>query len=56
MEFLSQSIEKAIKDPKDPINYTKVMLGMFDAIHCLHKVAKYVHKDIKPDNFLIQDG
>ena len=32
------------------------MLGMFDAIQALHEVTKYVHKDIKPDNFRIKDG
>jgi hypothetical protein len=32
------------------------MLGMFDAIQSLHQIAKYVHKDIKPDNFRIQGG
>jgi serine/threonine protein kinase len=29
---------------------------MFDAIQKLHSEAKLVHKDIKPDNFRIQDG
>jgi serine/threonine protein kinase len=53
MEFINQSIEEAIKDPKDPTNNTKAMLGMFDAIQTLHEVTKYVHKDIKPDNFRI---
>ena len=31
------------------------MLQMFDAIYLLHSKAKLVHKDIKPDNFRVQD-
>lgn len=56
MEFINKSIEEAIKDPSDSTNITKALLGMFDAIQALHEVTKYVHKDIKPDNFRIQDG
>lgn len=29
---------------------------MFDAIENLHKLAKVVHRDLKPDNFRMQDG
>jgi serine/threonine protein kinase len=29
---------------------------MFDAIETLHKLAKVVHRDIKPDNFRMHDG
>ena len=56
MEFINKSIEEAIKDPNDSTDITKALLGMFDAIQALHEVTKYVHKDIKPDNFRIQDG
>jgi serine/threonine protein kinase len=29
---------------------------MFDAIYYLHQDGKFLHKDIKPDNFRIQDN
>ena len=56
MEFIDQSIEEAINDPIKPITVTVVMLKMFDSIQSLHEITKYVHKDIKPDNFRIQEG
>ena len=56
MEYINQDIEEAIQDPINPITVTQVMLMMFDAIQSLHEIVKYVHKDIKPDNFRIQDG
>jgi serine/threonine protein kinase len=31
------------------------MLQMFDAIHLLHSEAKLLHKDIKLDNFRVDD-
>ena len=34
---------------------TNLMLQMFDAIHLLHQDAKMVHRDIKLDNFRVDD-
>ena len=56
MEFIDQSIYEAINNKSKSYSNKDAMLGMFDAIQCLHQIPKYVHRDIKPDNFRIQDG
>ena len=56
MEFIYQEIEEAIRDPINPLKVGQALLKMFDAIQSLHEITKYVHKDIKPDNFRIQEG
>ena len=56
LDLAKASIEEAMTDTDNPITKTQAMLGMFDAIENLHKITKYVHKDIKPDNFRFQDG
>lgn len=59
-EYINQSIEEHFST----IDYSNMrvstlrdmMMQMFDGIHMLHREAKLLHKDIKPDNFRIQDG
>ena len=58
-EYIAQSIEEhaiMIHDTKSSLGIVGLILQMYDAIHKLHSEAKLVHKDIKPDNFRIQDG
>ena len=56
-EFIDQSIQEyilTINQAKSPLGIVGIILQMFDAIHMLHSEAKFLHKDIKPDNFRIQ--
>jgi serine/threonine protein kinase len=59
MEYLHQSIDEHIHDKinhKNNIGIIDIFLQMFDGIEALHKLAKVVHGDIKPENFRIHDG
>ena len=59
MEYINKSVEEHFKDKinwKTKIGILDIFLQMFDAIETLHKLGKAVHRDIKPDNFRMQDG
>ena len=60
MEYLEQSVEEYLDQFKD--DHTKyfeevrtVSLQMFDSIKELHGV-KYIHRDIKTENFRMKEG
>ena len=56
-EFIDQSIQEyilTINQAKSPLGIVGIILQMFEAIQMLHSEAKFLHKDIKPDNFRIQ--